>query len=291
MCSEAASSWNQLLQRRNQLLVSVRNAAEARLVVNTGVAVLDVKDPARGALGRADESVCREILAVVGKPRVEPAYAETSSGRATRVDSGVVMSLALGELLEVEPCAIPEGVDVLKVGLAHCAAQKGAAQHSAAQHCSGQQGSDGGWVRKWLEFREQTEALSKRSFRWIAVAYFDASAQAPDLEEVKTFAIQQQLAGVLIDSYEKTGQTMTDVYSWEKLNSCRDELVAAGMLLAIAGQIRVETLPVLKRLEPHLIAVRSAVCELRDRNRSLCPEALEKFHAELSQPLDFVIQK
>lgn len=281
MCSEAASSWNQLLQRRNQLLVSVRNAAEARLVVNTGVAVLDVKDPARGALGRADESVWREILAVAGKPRVEPAYAETSSGRATRVDSGVVMSLALGELLEVEPCAIPEGVDVLKMGLAHC----------GRQHCSGQQGSDGGWVRKWLEFREQTEALSKRSFRWIAVAYFDASAQAPDLEEVKTFAIQQQLAGVLIDSYEKTGQTMTDVYSWEKLSSCRDELVAAGMLLAIAGQIRVETLPVLKRLEPHLIAVRSAVCELRDRNRSLCPEALEKFHAELSQPLDFVIQK
>jgi uncharacterized protein (UPF0264 family) len=281
MCSGVASSWNQLLLRRNQLLVSVRNAEEARLVVNTGVTVLDVKDPARGALGRADESVWREILAVAGKQRVEPVVSEKSSGSVIRVDSGLVVSLALGELLEVEPCAIPEGVDVLKVGLAQC----------GRQQCSGQQGSDEAWIRKWLQFREQTEALSKRSFRWMAVAYFDSSAQAPDLEEVKRFAIQQQLAGVLIDSYQKTGQTMTDVYSWERLSSCRDELVAVGMLLAIAGQIRVEMLPILKRLEPHLMAVRSAVCELGDRNRSVSPEALEQLCAELSQPLDVMTQE
>ncbi|ADG67074.1 conserved hypothetical protein [Planctopirus limnophila DSM 3776] len=276
MCSGMASSWNQLLHRRNQLLVSVRNAEEARLVVNSGVAVLDVKDPARGALGRADESVWREILAVAGKHRVAPGVSEKSSGRPTRVHSGLVTSLALGELLEVEPCAIPEGVDVLKVGLAQC----------GRQQCAGQREDQEGWTRKWLQFREQTEALSKRSFRWMAVAYFDSAARAPDLEEVKTFAIQQQLAGVLIDSYEKTGQTMTDVYSWEQLSACRDELVAAGMLLAIAGQIREEMLPVLKKLEPHLLAVRSAVCQLRDRNRSVSPEALEKFSAELSLPLE-----
>ena len=39
------------------LLVSVRDAAEAGNAVAGGAALIDVKEPARGALGRADDAI------------------------------------------------------------------------------------------------------------------------------------------------------------------------------------------------------------------------------------------
>lgn len=265
-----------LRQRRNQLLVSVRDLEEARIVLNSGASVLDVKDPARGSLGRADEAVWQEIVNEAESLGDHQRSVGGLSGSFGGKPDDVLISLALGELLEVQPCAIPRRIDVLKIGLAHCAGSRGKSDH---------------WVEQWLKFRDRTEALSGQAFGWIAVVYFDSPADAPGLDEVAEFAIKHQLVGLLIDSYEKTGQTLTDVYSLEKLSSCRDELVSAGLMLAIAGQIRVKMLPELKRFAPHLFAVRSAVCELQDRNRRVSPEGLGEFWAELSKPLVSIAQE
>ncbi len=59
------------------LLVSVRSAAEARTALAGGAALIDVKEPARGALGRADDDVIREIVvAVAGRQPVSAALGE-----------------------------------------------------------------------------------------------------------------------------------------------------------------------------------------------------------------------
>lgn len=82
--------------------MSVRSAAEARLAVAAGVAVIDVKEPARGALGRASCEVWSAVRAVVPSP--------------------TPVSVALGELIEWEepPRAIDwAGLSYRKFGLAH----------------------------------------------------------------------------------------------------------------------------------------------------------------------------
>jgi len=51
------------------LLVSVRNGAEAVAALEGGADIIDVKEPSRGPLGRADDSTIAEVVRLVGKRR------------------------------------------------------------------------------------------------------------------------------------------------------------------------------------------------------------------------------
>jgi (5-formylfuran-3-yl)methyl phosphate synthase len=84
------------------LLVSVRDAAEARAALAGGAALIDVKEPARGALGRADDATIAAIVRAVNEQRP--------------------VSAALGELTEELPRPACAGVAFVKRGLAGCAA-------------------------------------------------------------------------------------------------------------------------------------------------------------------------
>jgi len=51
------------------LLVSVRNGAEAVAALEGGADIIDIKEPLRGPLGRADDSIIAEVVRRVGKRR------------------------------------------------------------------------------------------------------------------------------------------------------------------------------------------------------------------------------
>ena len=86
-----------------QLLISVRNAAEAQLAVSAGVPMLDVKEPLHGSLGAAEFEVCQEVLGV-------------AAGQAT-------VSAAMGELLAYEVQDMPSQLALAKFGLSGCKAR------------------------------------------------------------------------------------------------------------------------------------------------------------------------
>src|SRR5947209_7656121 len=84
------------------LLVSVRNAAEAVRALEGGAALIDVKEPLHGSLGRAADAVIQEVMRAVGAARP--------------------VSAALGEWLDAastEADALP-GLSYIKWGLAGC---------------------------------------------------------------------------------------------------------------------------------------------------------------------------
>jgi len=83
-----------------ELLVSVRSASEAMLALSGGAHLIDVKEPDRGPLGRADDVV---LLAVTQAVR----------GR-------VPVSAALGELRERQSPPPDCGLSFAKFGLAGC---------------------------------------------------------------------------------------------------------------------------------------------------------------------------
>lgn len=83
-----------------RLLVSVRSAQEAEDALAGGAGLVDVKEPARGSLGRADDSVVRAVLQRV-------------AGRRS-------VSAALGEVVQGPPPPCP-GVRYAKWGLAGAA--------------------------------------------------------------------------------------------------------------------------------------------------------------------------
>lgn len=84
-----------------RLLVSVRSAREARAALAGGADIIDVKEPLRGSLGRAEATVWREVIEAVGE--------------------AAPLSVALGELgdLELGIGDLSE-VGFAKVGLAGC---------------------------------------------------------------------------------------------------------------------------------------------------------------------------
>lgn len=90
-CSEITSM--------TRLLISVRSAAEAKLVCDLGVHLLDVKEPQLGSLGQASIDVVQEVRSIA--------------------PSSIPMSIALGELVDWRtPKAWPEGIHYAKLGLA-----------------------------------------------------------------------------------------------------------------------------------------------------------------------------
>ena len=59
------------------LLVSVRSVAEAEIALAGGAAIIDVKEPSRGALGRADDTIIADIVrSVAGRAPVSAALGE-----------------------------------------------------------------------------------------------------------------------------------------------------------------------------------------------------------------------
>ena len=147
------------------LLVSVRNVEEAAAALGGGAAIIDVKEPARGALGSAD-------LETIGS------VAQLVAGR-------VPLSAALGELLDPRITAagsLPPGVKYVKLGLAGCAL-------------------DPDWQSKWQAAVAELDPVTS----CVAVAYADwQRARAPAPRQVLEAARAMDCSAVLLDTFDKS---------------------------------------------------------------------------------------
>lgn len=210
-----------------RLLVSVRSANEAVAAFQGGAAIIDIKEPDHGSLGRAPWSVWRAVRKVV--------------------PTAIPLSVALGELpewLSHDRCTVPAnawtGISYRKLGLA---------------------GSGPDWRQDWRCVRALLG--DEAGPPWIAVIYADwQMASAPDPQAVLLEALDDaHMAGVLLDTSDKTRPIRIDD-RWVKLI---EQVRRAGKLMALAGGLDVESISRLGPLAPDIIAVRGAAC--RDGNR------------------------
>lgn len=91
-----------------RILGSVRNPQEAELLLQTAVAILDLKDPARGALGAADSVTVRQVVEKVQGRR----HVSAAAGSADDED-----------VLEQARRLSLEGVDFVKIGFSRLSQQ------------------------------------------------------------------------------------------------------------------------------------------------------------------------
>ena len=194
-----------------------------------GADVIDVKEPARGPLGRADDAVFAEVL--------------------VRVAGRRPVSAALGELC---PNAVPgatPGLRYVKWGLAGW-------------------GRNDGWqeqLRNMYGLRHRAETSLRPDGECgcevVPVANADwERAGAPPVEEVVNFVCRFGSI-VLIDTFNKMpGQTLLDVLSPAAIvrlcRACR----AGGVKVALAGSLRAGQMVELRAAEPDWFAVRGAAC-------------------------------
>ena len=204
-----------------RLLVSVRNATEALAALDGGAGWIDVKEPARGALGAADPATIASVVRAV----------------ADRCP----VSAALGELDSHTPemaRQIPRGVSLVKVGLAGC-------------------GPRNDWRDAWAD----VAAALPKGVALAAVVYADwQAAAAPRPAAVLAAAISIGCATLLIDTFDKRGPALFDCFPPNELADFTTEVRQAGLRLALAGSLTLNSVDRALRLSPDLVAVRGAAC-------------------------------
>ncbi len=205
-----------------------------------GAAIIDIKEPSRGSLGRASSAVWCGIRQSV--PRSIP------------------VSVALGELNEwigAEKPNISEtawsGIGYCKIGLAD---------------------APGDWIERWSRLRRGYQGFEYPSTAWVAVVYTDwEAARAPHPDTVIQAAIDTpECRVILFDTWRKPGGTLMDVAWKSRIERAKN----SGRSVALAGSLDVSAIARLAILDPDIFAVRGAACSGGDRLSAIDPERVAR---------------
>jgi uncharacterized protein (UPF0264 family) len=183
--------------------------------------LIDVKEPSRGSLGRADRSVVEEIVATVGK--------------------AAPVSMALGELATDGASAgwaMAAGVSYVKVGLAGMA-------------------DEPGWPERW---RRAVESLGGVGVVAVVYADW-SKARAPRPDRVLEEACRLDCRAVLIDTFEKSAGSLLSHWPIGDLSVFVAEIRRRAMLAVLAGSLDGKAIGRVLPLAPDYIAVRGAACQ------------------------------
>ncbi|MER3417285.1 MAG: hypothetical protein C4297_13910 [Gemmataceae bacterium] len=213
-----------------QLLVSVRSVEEAEEAIAGGADWIDVKEPDRGALGRADRPIIERIIAQVGARRPT--------------------SVSLGELVCLQEPG-PNGTCLVKIGLTGCR------------------------YFHWQGLLEKRWDLLGGPSRVVLTAYADCRrAGSPDVSQVLHFAVANRCAGLLVDTWLKDGRRLLDFCSVDDLcqwaTACHEE----RLMLAVAGSLDCQSIPLVLTSRPDIVAVRGAACQGAARNGNVVRSAV-----------------
>lgn len=240
-----------------QLLVSIRDTAEAELINNCDIAIVDVKEPNRGSLGSATPKVLEAIAHILPQSQT--------------------LSFAAGELLE---WLTPSGqtlkrspkiyyhnlwnrFNFIKLGLA------GATRN----------GHD--WRAQLKLFFDEIPQDSQT--KPVVVSYLDFnSSQSPTphdlIEFASTFA---SCSTILFDTFDKSKNSLATQGKTGLINLI-GQAKSRGLTTVLAGSITADCLTAALDPLPDFIGVRGAVCDFQ-RTGTVTLERVNEFVRVLQQ--------
>jgi (5-formylfuran-3-yl)methyl phosphate synthase len=230
-----------------RLLVSVTDADEARVAVDAGVDIVDVKNPAEGALGAPGPGVLGRVREVVPPERS--------------------LSAAIGDLPNLPGTA--------------ALAALGAARSGAAYVKVGLWGTSSTDEAVAL-LRAARDAVAG-SATVVAAAYADAERVAgrplPPGDVVEA-ARRAGVAGCLLDTAVKDGRGLFEWLAPDALTTLVADGHAAGLEMALAGALRVEDIALVRATGADIAGVRGAACRDGRRSAPLDAERIGRLRAE-----------
>ena len=230
-----------------RLLVSVLDADEARLAVEAGVDIVDVKNPAEGSLGAPAPGVIERVREVV--PPERP------------------VSAAIGDLPNLPGTA--------------ALAALGAARSGAAYVKVGLWGTSA--TEEAVAILRAVRAAVDGGAAVIAAAYADAE-RVPGRPlppgEIVAAARRAGVGGCLLDTAVKDGRGLFEWFTPTALATLIGEGHAAGLEMALAGALRAEDLSRVRAAGADIAGVRAAACRDGRRTAPLDAERIGRLRAE-----------
>ena len=216
------------------LLVSVRDASEAASALAGGAAIIDIKEPLRGSLGRADPEVIAAIAATVQAQA--PWTLACGELHEEMHAGGISIARHLAETLAILPALArpPAAVKIGRAGMAN---------------------------RDWQEALNGVWNSLPIGLCRVAVAYSDwQCALAPPPLAIIQAAVQAGCVTLLIDTFDKSAAGILQGVGPDQLSKWMKAARAVGLQVAVAGRITIDEIPQIYGLHADVVALRSAVC-------------------------------
>ncbi|SMF22968.1 Uncharacterized protein, UPF0264 family [Azospirillum oryzae] len=221
-------------------LASVADAAEIALILPAGPDILDLKDPAAGALGAWDAEditrVVRDLETMPGRPRLSA----TIGDQPMRPDAVVPAARRIAET----------GVDFVKIGFA---------PDGAPDRCI-----------------DALASLAAEGVKLVAVLFADLWPSDPCCLPVDRLAAAG-FRGAMLDTAGKR-HGLRHHWQDDQLGSFVCCARAHRLLTGLAGSLRVADIPALKALSPDYLGFRGALCG-GERTAGIDPQAVTRVAA------------
>ena len=220
-----------------QLLISVKNVAEALLVLEAGVDIIDLKDPDFGALGALGLQLTKQIIQAIRHQQSSSELAHNQPYFSAAVGD---QAIDLNSLIVDIEARHALGLDMIKIVVSKLF-------------------YDGHFVRKM-------QSLTDKGIKLVAVFFADEPLNwdlLPTLKQIGFF-------GAMLDTQNKQ-HNLLQVLTSEALQHftqiCHQHHLQSGL----AGSLQAQHIAKLTQFNSTYIGFRGGACESLTRKNSLCP--------------------
>ena len=244
------------------MLASVNSLAEARLVLQAGVDIIDLKQPEQGALGALALADVRAIVA--------------------EIDGRCPVSATIGDLPmqpEVVYSAVKAmaetGVDYIKIGFF-----PGGDWQGTLDRLSGLTDSSLNHQNS-ISFTESVitidslgsvDLLTIPKYKLIAVLFADTK---PDFSMLSALN-KAGFVGVMVDTMDKRRGSLTQLMSEQDLALFVNKAKELELLCGLAGSLRLADVSILLSYQPDYLGFRGALCHAHERVGQLNLDAVQE---------------
>jgi uncharacterized protein (UPF0264 family) len=232
------------------MLASVTSIEEALIALDAGVDMIDLKNPAAGALGALTVPEVTDIVLAIHQRRRLNATVSTTTSSKTNATANPTISATIGDLpmqaqliADATKAMLETGIDIVKIGFFG---------HSHHAECL-----------------EALSALAKQG-KLIAVLFAD---EAPNFD-LLTMIADAGFYGVMLDTAHKNGQHLLNHMHLDELSDFVNRAKLLGLETGLAGSIQAPHIQDLALLKPSYLGFRGALCELSQRTSKISPDKI-----------------
>jgi len=215
------------------MLASVSNLDEAKIVLEENVDIIDLKDPAQGALGAVTTEVAQEVVEFVSSQCLVSAT----------IGDLPMQAMLIGQAISKMAST---GVDIIKVGVFDDLTDEVIATLKE-QAVDGAKGTNG------------------KQFTIVMVFFVDKGLDSEKMSDLAKAGIR----GVMLDTADKTKGNLRTHMEDKEIQSFVTQAKSYGLLAGLAGSLKAGDIAPLLELEPDYLGFRGALCQDYSRIQAL----------------------
>jgi len=243
-----------VMPNKIQLLISPKTIEEAKIVISSQADMIDCKNPEEGSLGANFPWIIKEMKEML--PKNGSQILSATIGDFPNLPGSASLA-ALG--------AAVSGADIIKVGL------------------KGPNNIEEG--TKLMKNVVKAVKNYNKDILVVTAGYADYTRMKTSLDflAIPTIAAESGADIAMLDTYIKDGKGLFDFLNVKQLIEFRNKAKDLNLEIALAGNLRNNTLSKIKKINPEIIGVRSMVCEGYDRNEgTIRLDLIENLKSQLS---------